>query len=614
MRAVATRRIFVPVISVLGALALLSGCATPARTSKPDGAPEASAASAAASATTSDTATADAAFQRHAEAVLEEMWQAFPEYATRVGNYRYADRMTVPDAAQRQRSVDFFSRHIAALEKFDPTRLSPSQRVDLVLMKNQFESRRWQITTFKAWQWQPSSYNVGGDFGILINTEFAPLETRLRHVIARLEKVPAYYAAAQVAIENPTLEHTELALIQNRGALRVFGEDLEKKVAGSSLDPREKSLFAERNAAAKAAINGYIGFLVTLEARLKQGGAKSFRIGKDVYAQKFAYDIQSSFTVEQLHQRALREKAALHDAMEKLARQLWPKWMAGKPVPTDRLEMIRAVLDELSKKHTKRDAFVETIRAQIPALEKFVREKDLLDQDPTRPLVVRETPPYMRGGGAGASISAPGPFDPTANTYYNVTPLDHFTDAQAASFLREYNDWTLQILNIHEAIPGHYTQLMHANKSKSLVKSLFGNGAMIEGWAVFSEKVMLDAGYDNGSPEIWLSWMKWNLRSVMNTILDIEIQTMNLQREDALRYMIREAFQQETEATEKWRRATFSQVQLTSYFAGYAEITALRDELRAKQGNKFSVKGFNNQFLSYGNAPVKFIAELMRQS
>ncbi|MDX2220691.1 MAG: DUF885 domain-containing protein [Burkholderiales bacterium] len=577
----------------------LSGCAAPRHHAAPPVQPTVAAG-------------ADAAFQRHVDSVLEEMWAEFPEYATRVGNYRHADRVSVPDAARRQRAVDFYTRQLDALAKFDPAMLNASNRVDLVLMKNRFESSRWQLTTFKSWQWQPSSYNVGGDFGVLINTEFAPLETRLRQVIARLHKVPAYYAAAKAAIDNPTLEHTQLALIQNRGALRIFGEDLEKKVAGSSLTVDEKAVFTARNTAAKAAVNGYIEFLTALEAKLKQGGARSFRIGKDLYAQKFAYDIQSSMTVEQLHQRALQEKAALHDAMEKLARQLWPKWMAGKPMPADRLDMIRAVLDELSKRHTRREAFVETIRAQIPALEKFVREKDLVDQDPTRPLVVRETPPYMRGGGAGASISAPGPFDPTANTYYNVTPLDHFTDAQAASFLREYNDWTLQILNIHEAIPGHYTQLMHANKSKSLVKSLFGNGAMIEGWAVFSEKVMLDAGYDNGSPEIWISWMKWNLRSVMNTILDIEIQTMNLQREDALRYMIREAFQQETEATEKWRRATFSQVQLTSYFAGYAEITALRDELKAKQGDKFTVKGFNNRFLSYGNAPVKFIAELMR--
>lgn len=607
-RSVAT---LLAVVVPVAAVVTLGGCAT--QSSAPTAtASEPASASSSATATPSS---ADAAFQRHVEAVLEEMWAEFPEYATRVGNYRYADRLTVPDAARRQRSAEFYTRQLEALAKFDPAQLSTSNRVDLLLMKNRFESSRWQITTFKPWQWQPSVYNVGGEFSVIINTEYAPLETRLRHVIAKLEKVPAYYAAAEESIGVPTREHVQLALIQNRGALRIFGDELAKKVANSALSAEEKALFTRRSAAAVRAINDYIDYLNSWPARFSRlVNPRDFRIGKEMYAQKFAYDIQSSLTVEQLHQRALQEKAALHDAMEKLARQLWPKWMAGKPMPADRLDMIRAVLDELSKRHTARDKFVETIRNQIPALEKFVREKDLVDQDATRPLVVRETPPYMRGGGAGASISAPGPFDPTANTYYNVTPLDHFTDEQAASFLREYNDWTLQILNMHEAIPGHYTQLMHANKSKSLVKSLFGNGAMIEGWAVFSEKVMLDAGYDNNSPEIWISWMKWNLRSVMNTILDIEIHTRNLQREDALRYMIREAFQQETEATEKWRRATFSQVQLTSYFAGYAEITALRDEMKAKQGDKFSVKGFNNQFLSYGNAPVRFIAELMRAS
>jgi uncharacterized protein (DUF885 family) len=217
---------------------------------------------------------------------------------------------------------------------------------------------------------------------------------------------------------------------------------------------------------------------------------------------------------------------------------------------------------------------------------------------------------YMRGV-AGASISAPGPLNPTANTYYNVTPLDGNTPEEQESFLREYNDWTLQILNMHEAIPGHYTQLMHANKSPSLVKSVFANGSMIEGWAVFGEKMMLDAGYDGASPEIWLAWMKWNLRIVTNTILDYEIQTKDLQRDAAMRMMTREAFQQEAEATEKWRRATLTQVQLTSYFNGYAEITALRDEMRARQGSAFSVKGFNNRFLSYGNAPVRLIRELM---
>ncbi|MBV9189329.1 MAG: DUF885 domain-containing protein [Betaproteobacteria bacterium] len=548
---------------------------------------------------------ADQRFQAHAARVLEEVWQEFPELAVRNGNYKYADQLTVPDQARRERSVAFYDRQLAALAQFDRAALNPSNRVDLDILKNRFERNRWYIVTFKPWQWEPSFYNVGPDIDLVLDTEYAPLDTRLRQTLARLANVPAYYTAAKASISDPTAEHIDLALRQNRGAARIFDDGLEKKVESSDLSSEEKALFKQRATAAKAAIDDYIAYLGTLK------GTRNFRIGPELYQQKFAYDIQSGFTAEQLYQRALAEKAALHDSMEKRAQELWPKYMAGAPMPADRLVMIRAVLDEMAKHHVARDDFVSAVRKQVPELEAFVRQKDLLDQDPTRPLVVRETPPFMRGSGAGASVSAAGPLNPTANTYYNVTPLDGFTAEQAESYLREYNDWTLQILNIHEAIPGHYTQLMHANKSGSLVKSVFGNGSMIEGWAVFGEKVMMDAGYGGGTPEMWLAWMKWNLRAVLNTVLDYEIQTKDLSRDAAITMMTREAFQQQTEATEKWRRATFTQVQLTSYYNGYAEITALRDEMRAKQGSAFSVKQFNNQFLSYGSAPVRSIRELM---
>jgi len=561
-------------------------------------------------ATAPATSGADERFKAHAAQVLEEMWAEFPDFGIRNGYYKYADRMNVLDAAQRDRTKAFYQRQLAALAQFEPSSLDASHRIELVIMKGRFERSLFELEAFRSWQWQPSTYNVANEIDLLVTTEYAPLDTRLRHVMARLERIPAYYAAATANIADPTVEHTQLAILQNKGALTVLGPELAKKADASGLSSAEKSLFAQRLEAARGAIAGYISWCGALEAKLASGRARSFRIGRELYEQKFHHDIQSGFTAAQLYARAVAEKAALHDAMEKLARQVWPKYMGNAPMPADRLVLIRNVMDELSKRHVARDDFVPAVRRQIAELEAFVRTKDLLDQDASRPLIVRETPQYLRGI-AGASISAPGPLNPTANTYYNVTPLDHMGAEEAESFLREYNDWTLQILNIHEAIPGHYTQLMHANKSPSLVKAVFANGSMIEGWAVFGEKVMLDAGYGGGTPEMWLSWMKWNLRTVMNTILDYEIQTQGLEREAAMRYMTREAFQQQAEASEKWRRATLTQVQLTSYFNGYAEIRALRDEMRARQGAAFTVKGFNNRFLSYGNSPVRLIRELM---
>jgi uncharacterized protein (DUF885 family) len=345
---------------------------------------------------------------------------------------------------------------------------------------------------------------------------------------------------------------------------------------------------------------------------LEQGKARGFRIGKALYEQKFAFDIQSGYTATQLYEKALAEKVALLDRMETTARGLWPKYVGAAPMPAGRLDVISTVIDKLSEHHTTPERFVETIRHQLPELERFVREHDLVDQDASRPLIVRETPLYQRGF-AGAGVDAAGPYDATATTYYNVTPLDGYTPERAESYLREYNDWMLQILNIHEAIPGHYLQQVHANKSKSLVKSILANGAMIEGWAVYGERMMLDAGYENGSPEMWLIWMKWNLRSVANTIIDYQIQTGDMSREQMKTFLTREAFQTDAEATEKWRRATLSQVQLTSYFNGYSEIMALRDEENARLGEKFNLRDFHNAFLSYGNAPVRDIRKLMRE-
>jgi uncharacterized protein (DUF885 family) len=214
-------------------------------------------------------------------------------------------------------------------------------------------------------------------------------------------------------------------------------------------------------------------------------------------------------------------------------------------------------------------------------------------------------------GVAGASVSAPGPYDKTRNTYFNVGSLAGWSKEKAESYLREYNQYTLQILCIHEAIPGHYTQLIYANKAQSIVKSVLGNGATIEGWAVYTEQMMLENGYGNNAPEMWLMWYKWNLRSVCNTILDYSVHTGNMSKEDAIKMLTKEAFQQQAEAEGKWKRVSVSSVQLTSYYAGYKEIIDLRDAYKKKMGDKYKLKEFNEKFLSYGSAPVKLIKEAM---
>ncbi|MNQ60817.1 hypothetical protein D3C85_751150 [compost metagenome] len=336
---------------------------------------------------------------------------------------------------------------------------------------------------------------------------------------------------------------------------------------------------------------------------------RSFRLGADLYAKKFNFDIQSSYTANEIYKIAVDHKNDLHDKMFVIADKLWSKYKENTPKPADKLDLIKQVIDKISLQHTTPEKFQSEIEKQIPELTAYVKAKDLLYIDPSKPLVVRKEPAYMAGV-AGASISAPGPYDKNADTYYNVGSMSGWTVENSESYLREYNDYILQILNIHEAVPGHYTQLVYSNQSPSIIKSILGNGAMVEGWAVYAEKMMLESGYKN-SDEMWLMYYKWNLRATCNTILDFSVHTKDMSKEQAMILLTREAFQQQAEAEGKWKRVTLSQVQLCSYFTGYTEIYNLREELKKKEGDKFNLKQFHEKFLSFGSAPVKYIKELM---
>ena len=552
----------------------------------------------------------DARFDTFKNQFIEALWKQNPDYASSQGYHKYDSLLLIPNAAQRQADDAFAQNNLAALGRFTLDSLSPNNQIDLRLLRNELRAERWYADTLKNWQWNPASYNLGAAVGDLLNGRHFRLDRRLRNISDKISHAADFYAAARANINNPTKEHTALGIKQNAGGLEVFGSALADSVRKSSLSEAEKKTLTDRIAATRAAVQGYVDFLKN--DVLAKNQFRSFRIGKALFDQKFAYDIQSHFTAAEIYQQALKHKAELLHDMGRRAARLYPKYFPGQKAPADTLALVTAVVNQLTLKHAPRDGFVDAVKRQIPTLVAFVNEHKLLTQDPSKPLVVRETPLYMRGSGAGASISAPGPYDKSANTYYNVEPLPaEWTPAQAESYLREYNDYTLQILNIHEAIPGHYTQLVYANRSPSLVKSIFGNGAMVEGWAVYSERMMLESGYGNNSDEMWLLWDKWNMRVTLNTIIDHAIQVDNMRENDAVAMLRHDGFQEEAEARGKWLRATLSQVQLSSYFTGYSEIYALRKELNQQQGQKFDLKTFHEQFLSYGSAPVKYIRELM---
>jgi len=544
-------------------------------------------------------------FDTYKENFINQLWENSPGWAMWVGYHKYDHILTIPNEETRKKELAFAQNHLDSLSIFSVDGLSDNNKTDFYLMENLLKGNIWTINELKSYEWDPSNYNVSGGFSNILTTDFENLDTRLDIFYQRMENIPAYFEAAKQNIKNPTLEHTQLAIDQNLGGLSVFETELEDALEMSSVDENTKTEIYKRADKAIAAIKSYADWL----KNLKNETPRSFRLGKELYAKKFEFDIQSSNTVEEVYQKALKSKADLHVKMAQITHQIWNNYFK-QAIPTDTLKAVRMMIDHLSAKHVQPDSFQTAIEQQIPVLVEFIKDKDLIYIDPSKPLVVRKEPAYMAGV-AGASISSPGPYEKDANTYYNVGSLEGWSKEQSESYLREYNHYILQILNIHEAIPGHYTQLVYSNQSPSLIKAILGNGTMIEGWAVYTELMMLENGYGNNEPEMWLMYYKWNLRTVCNTILDYSVHTQNFSKEDALDLLVNQAFQQQAEAEGKWKRVTLTQVQLCSYFTGFKEIYEFREEYKTLVGKDFNLKKFHEKFLSYGSAPVKNIREMM---
>lgn len=545
-------------------------------------------------------------FQNFSQQFIEHLWATYPEWATQQGFHKFDDRLTIPNEENRQAQKTFAQTHLDKLKQIDTLSLSDLEKIDFHLIENHLQSFLWRLEKKKDFQWDAAQYNVTGLIAYMLSEPYAPLNERLLSIINRLSQAPKYYQAASSNLIENVPELVSLAQQQNEGGLSILTQDLKDSIRIADLPEETKIQMNQTLDSAVVAIQSFVDFLKNKMPKT----IRSFRLGKELYDQQFKFDIQSEQSATGLYQEALKRKAYLHQEMAKRSSGLWSKYFSDEKPPEDSLLLIKKVIDTLSNQHVAAADFQSAIEKQLPQLVDFVNKKNLLYLDPSKPLVVRKEPAYMAGV-AGASISAPGPYDTSGNTYYNVGSLNGWSEEKATSYLKEYNNYTLQILNIHEAIPGHYTQLVYANKSKSLIKSILANGAMIEGWAVYTEQMMLENGYGGDTPEMWLMWYKWNLRTVCNTILDYSVHVMNMNEEEAMHLLMQEAFQQETEAKGKWRRVNVTHVQLTSYFSGYNEIIQLREQWKQKTGNAFDLKKFNESFLSYGNAPVKYIKSIM---
>jgi uncharacterized protein (DUF885 family) len=272
--------------------------------------------------------------------------------------------------------------------------------------------------------------------------------------------------------------------------------------------------------------------------------------------------------------------------------------------------IIRAALEQAYQELPPRDGIVAVAKQQLQQATDFVIENNIVTM-PDDPVEIIIMPEFQRGVTV-AYLDPPGPLDIGQAAFYAVAPLpEEWTEEQVNSFLREYNNYSLQDLTIHEGVPGHYLQLALSNRYPSTLRSVLSSGPFVEGWGVYAERMMIDAGYLDYDPLMRLINLKWYLRAVTNAIIDSAIHVDGMTRDEAIKLMIEGGFQEEREAAGKWVRAQLTSAQLSTYFVGYQEHIEMRRAVEADWSDEFTLRRYHDQVLSYGSPPVKYVRAMV---
>jgi len=566
-------------------------------------------------ATQAATAEADAKFADLSKRWLDGWLEQQPVSATQTGKHDFDDRIEDLSAAGRQKFVDFSKQMLTQVDALDAGKLSRENQIDLAILRNQIRYDIWQMETLQSWAWDPQVYNsiAGGALYTLMAREFAPMPQRLKSATARMEKIPALFAQMRENLDMARVPkiHAETVARQNAGITSIV-DDMILPHAGE-LSGEDRTRLDAAVAALKKAVEDNQQWLdKTLVANAKG----DFRIGQKLYDEKLAFALNSPLTRQEIRTRAEAALKQTRAEMYDIARKVLagkpdaPKEMPDTPNDEQQQKVIEAALELAYAERPARDKVVEAAKQATAEATTFVREKQLVSV-PDAPVQIILMPEFQRGVSV-AYCDSPGPLDKGLATFYAVSPIPDDWDAkQVDSFLREYNTRSIHELSIHEAMPGHYTQLWHSNKYPSTLRAVLGSGSFIEGWAVYAEKQLVEAGYMNNDPLMQLIQRKWLLRATANAILDQAIHVDGMSREDAMKLMTVNTFQQEREAAGKWVRAQLTSAQLPTYFVGYSEHMDLRKEVEKREGAKFNAKAYHDKLLSFGSPPVRFVRELM---
>lgn len=570
-----------------------------------------------------------AEFDRLAARFMQDSLVLSPVNASQAGLHEYVspDGKTValdavlddlgPDGFRRQR--EFYRQWRERFAAFGRVPLDLEQRADLQLIEDSIGASLLELDRVQNYRHDPTVYVelIGNALFLPMSQSYAPTEVRMEHVVSRMEQIPRLLGQARQVLADGDPIKTSTAIDENEGNLDLIRHTVKDAI------PAGSPLLARYEAAAPKAIAALEAFSLWLRDDYGKRPSKvTWRLGPELYAEKFRLVMETPVSSAQTLKNAEQEMAEVRADMLRLAepvhREMFPGHGEHAGLTGEAREnlIVGEVLDRIGEDHVQPPDLLPHIQGELDSIIAFIREKKIVDLGPRNNLKVIPTPPFMRGTYSVAGFHNPPPLEPGAEAQYWVTPIDPaMPKDKAESKLREYNNWTLKWLTIHEALPGHYVQFEHANdvqpESRRLLRAVLGNGAYIEGWAEYIAQVMMDEGFANNDPRFRLIMRKIRLRVLANTILDIRMHTQGMTDHQAMELMTRKAFQTQAEAEGKLLRAKLTSVQLVTYYVGLHDWLELRKEYQAKQGEAFTNAGFHNRALNEGPLPVMLLRGIL---
>ena len=571
-------------------------------------------------------------FQQLADQFVKESLALSPITASAAGYHKYTDPKTGKVIELDAELDDVGPRGIAEQEKFyrawrerftkeaPISALGAEDAADYRLIDDQIALSLLEYEKIQNYKHNPTGYveAVGNAIFLPLTTEYASKDVRLVHIISRIGQIPRFLDQAKSVLTDADPIFISTAVDENEGNIGL----LDSVAADVASNPQLKAQYDKVAPAAKKSLTDFSAWMKSDLAK-RPTNNRTWRLGRELYAEKFRYVMETSgITPDQLLAEAEAELKRNRAEMLQIAIPLHKQMFPDHPDHTDlkgrayENKIIREVLDKISEEHPQRDQLIEAVKADLEGIKQFIREKKIVSLSSRDNLKVIPTPEFMRGIYSVAGFHGAPPLEPNSEAQYWVTPIDpKMPEAKAESKLREYNNYTLKWLTIHEALPGHYVQFEHADDvqppTRRVLRALFGNGPYVEGWAEYIADVMTQSGYMEHSQKFLMMRSKVWLRGTANTILDIRMQTQNMTDQEAMDLMMNDTFQTQAEAEGKLQRAKLSSTQLPTYFLGNRQWWSLRKKYEAAKGSAFDLQEFHNRALDEGALPLEYLEQVI---